>query len=170
MFSFESIYFRPIERRDLEVVRQLHNDETTLMKLTDTTMINEIQQQEWFESLCKSRSSWRFVVLNTDFRVIGLARFDFYDPRNRSVQVGGDIIKDCRGQGFGRQMIKACIKYAFDVLNCHRVYLSVLETNQVAIDLYRSVGFQEEGRLTQAIFRDGRYMDYINMYILRGTE
>ena len=48
----------------------------------------------------------------------------------------------------------------------HRLWLLVLETNQPARALYQKRGFREEGRLTQALFRDGAYRDYIQMYLL----
>lgn len=164
-----SIYLRPIEKSDLEFLRNLHNDWSTLQNLTDTSMINEIQQEKWFNSICASLTSLRLSVLiqeGSDKRLIGCIRLDHIDARNRSVQVGGDIAREYRGLGWGSQMFGGCLKYVFDVLNMRRAYLSVLETNTVAIDMYRKFGFVEEGRQVQSIFRDGQYIDYINMYLL----
>jgi len=42
----------------------------------------------------------------------------------------------------------------------------VLETNQHAKRLYEKQGFITEGRLRDAVFRDGKYVDYIIMSIL----
>ncbi len=167
MFEYKSIALRPIEKRDLGFLRQMHNDPTTLANLTDTTLVNEIQQEEWFKSICASATSERLSVLDENREIIGCIRLDHYDPRNRSIQVGGDISKTHRGKGFGSLMFEACLAYVFDVLNCRRAYLSVLETNTVAIHLYKKYGFKEEGRAVQAIYRDGQYYDYINMYLLK---
>jgi RimJ/RimL family protein N-acetyltransferase len=49
----------------------------------------------------------------------------------------------------------------------NRLWLLVLENNKVALSLYRKAGFVEEGRQRKAIFRDGRYLDYLMMSILR---
>jgi len=166
MFTHGKVSLRPIERRDLDFLRELHNDPTTLRNLTDTTLVNEIQQEKWFESICASRTSMRLAMLDEGGQIVGCVRLDHYDPRNRSVQVGGDIARDRRGRGYGSAMFAACVAYAFGVLNCRRAYLSVLETNAVAIGMYRRHGFVEEGRLVQAVYREGRYHDYINMYLL----
>ena len=167
MFKHKTISLRPIERGDLTFLRQLHNDPTTIINLTDTTLVNEIQQERWFESMCTSSTSMRMAVLDEDDEIIGCVRLDRYDTRNRSIQVGGDIAGPHRRKGFGSLMFEACLAYVFDILNCRRAHLSVLETNTVAIGLYKKFGFKEEGRATQAIYRDGKYLDYINMYLLR---
>lgn len=166
MFEYKNIALRPIENVDLEFLRRMHNDPTTICNLTDTTLVSEIQQQKWFESICLSESSLRLAVLDEQRDIIGCVRLDHYDNRNRSIQVGGDIAHAYRGKGYGSVMFQACLKYVFDTLNCHRAYLSVLETNRVAIGLYEKYGFKEEGRAVQAIYRGGRYYDYINMYLL----
>jgi len=170
MFEFHDIFLRPIEKRDLEFLRQLHNDTTTLANLTDHSMVNEIQQEHWFKQMCQSKSSMRLAVLDEQKQIIGCIRLDNYDPRNRSIQVGGDIDITKRGKGYGSKMFSACLEYAFRILNCRRIYLSVLENNTVARNMYTKHGFKEEGRLTQAIYRDYGYIDYINMYLIRNEH
>jgi len=39
-------------------------------------------------------------------------------------------------------------------MNMHRVWLAVLDYNQVGINLYKKHGFQEEGSYRDAIFRN----------------
>ena len=165
MFHHEGIDLRPIERRDLEFLRLMHNDWTTLENLTDTSMVSELQQEDWFESVSRSKTSLRLLVEN-EGDPIGCIRLDHIDHRNRSVQVGGDIASAFRGQGFGNKMFSGCLKYAFDILNMRRAYLSVLETNIIAYNMYTKHGFIEEGRQKEALYRLGRYYDYINMYLL----
>ena len=91
---------------------------------------------------------------------------DEVDHINRSIRVGADVVPALRGKGFGKAIYSAIKKYCFDYLNMHRVWLAVLEANERAIGLYRKVGFKEEGRYREAVFRDGRYQDYILMSIL----
>lgn len=166
MFAHNNIMLRPIEVQDLEFLRVMHNDWSTLQNLTDSRMINEIQQDAWFESMCLSKTSLRLAALSEEHGLIGCVRIDHIDPINRSAQVGGDIASDFRGIGLGSAMFSACLKYVFDVLNVRRAYLSVLETNNRAIGMYKKHGFQEEGRQIGAIYRLGEYFDYINMYLL----
>ena len=52
-------------------------------------------------------------------------------------------------------------------IGLHRVGLSVFSFNERAIRSYEKAGFRIEGRLREAISRDGRYWDEIQMGILR---
>ena len=48
----------------------------------------------------------------------------------------------------------------------HRVWLAVLSTNKIAYNMYQKHGFKEEGVYREAVFRDGKYHDYIIMSVL----
>lgn len=71
------------------------------------------------------------------------------------------------GKGIGRQCTAFAVRFGFDELNLNRIHLTVLETNERALGLYRSLGFVEEGRLRQAQFKGGTYLDVIQMGLLR---
>jgi RimJ/RimL family protein N-acetyltransferase len=51
-------------------------------------------------------------------------------------------------------------------MNMHRVYLQVFDFNSRAIALYEQLGFREEGRFRDAVFREGRYCDVVVMSML----
>jgi len=73
---------------------------------------------------------------------------------------------DWWGKGIGEKTTIAVIDYGFKQLNLHRVYLSVLKTNDRAIALYEKLGFKTEGVLRDEQFRDGRYVDVVIMGVL----
>ena len=58
------------------------------------------------------------------------------------------------------------LRHAFDTLNLNRVVLRVFETNLLALQVYKKIGFIEEGRLRQDHFIDGKYIDVVIMGIL----
>ena len=80
-----------------------------------------------------------------------------------SVIVGDE--KD-RDRGLGTEAIEILLGYAFDDLGLNRVGLSVFEFNEAAIHAYERLGFEREGRLRQAIRRDGDFHDVILMSFL----
>ena len=71
------------------------------------------------------------------------------------------------GRGLGKACTRLTIDYGFRELNLNRIHLSVLATNERAIHLYHSLGFQDEGRLRQAQFKKGQYIDVVLMSMLR---
>ena len=73
---------------------------------------------------------------------------------------------DDRDQGVGTEAIRLLLGYAFEDLGLNRVGLSVFAFNEPAISAYEKIGFSREGRLREAIGRDGAYHDAILMSVL----
>lgn len=166
MFRHGDILLRVIEPADLEVLREARNDPSTWSNLTDISLITEAEQRRWYETL-EQRGRKYFMACEPKYQgPIGLVRMDEIDWTNRSIRVGCDVFPHLRGNGYGSATFAAILKYAFDYLNMHRVWLAVIETNRVARHVYLKHGLREEGRYREAIFRDGRYVDYLVMSIL----
>ena len=70
------------------------------------------------------------------------------------------------GQGNGKHVLRLVLKRVFEELGAHRLWLDVLESNLRAQHVYRSLGFQKEGVLREAFFRDGRYHSLFLMSLL----
>jgi RimJ/RimL family protein N-acetyltransferase len=100
-------------------------------------------------------------------RLIGTCSFSQLDPDNGStlfhITIGE---RDAWGQGFGTEATGLMVAHAFGTLGLHRIALSVFEFNERAIRAYARVGFRVEGRARQAIWRDGRWWDEIQMSVL----
>jgi RimJ/RimL family protein N-acetyltransferase len=75
--------------------------------------------------------------------------------------------RDDWNKGYGTDAMRLILRYAFLELNLHRVTLSVFEYNPRAIRSYEKAGFKEEGRLREAVRREGRYWDEVFMGVLR---
>jgi len=135
--------------------------------LTDVSYVSEVQQEAWFDALSTSRSSRRYVArLRSDDTFVGVFRVDRFDPTNRNAYVGADVVSALRKQGFATEMFQYVLTYLFDQCGLHRVALATMETNLAALKLYHRLGFVEEGRERQAIFRGGRFQDLIIMGLL----
>ena len=56
------------------------------------------------------------------------------------------IFQKYRGNGFGKAMIKAAVKVAFDHFNLAEITLGVFDFNTSAINIYKAIGFGEFNR------------------------
>lgn len=74
---------------------------------------------------------------------------------------------DNRNKGYGTDAVKLILRYAFHELNLNRVGLEVIEYNGGGIRAYEKAGFQLEGRVREAVCRDGQIYDRLMMGILR---
>jgi RimJ/RimL family protein N-acetyltransferase len=77
------------------------------------------------------------------------------------------IVITQKGRGIGRLTLGKILDIAFLELEAHRVWLDVMEDNQRARSLYRSVGFVEEGRLRECVKTDRGFLSMWLMSMLR---
>lgn len=78
--------------------------------------------------------------------------------------LGISIASSLRGQGVGRAVMEALIEWAYENPRIETLRLQVFPRNLAAMNLYRSLGFVEEGRELRAIkFADGTYEDLVSM-------
>jgi RimJ/RimL family protein N-acetyltransferase len=87
--------------------------------------------------------------------------------KNRSAEVG-IFIGDKRywNQGYGRDAMVLMLRHAFYNLGLNRVSLRVYVTNPRAVHCYEKAGFVLEGRMRQAQFKDGKFIDVLLMSAL----
>ena len=71
------------------------------------------------------------------------------------------------GKGYGTEMMKLCLQYAFTELNVHRVSLGLHEYNPRALRSYEKAGFKLEGHTRQDVLREGKRTNTLWMGILR---
>jgi ribosomal protein S18 acetylase RimI-like enzyme len=77
-------------------------------------------------------------------------------------EIGMGLLKEYRGKGIGRALIEKLIKSASEH-SLEKLELVVIADNEAAIELYKSVGFKEEGRILNYRKLNGIYTDAINM-------
>jgi RimJ/RimL family protein N-acetyltransferase len=76
--------------------------------------------------------------------------------------------RDAWGRGLGTEATQLMLQHAFERLGLHRVGLAVFSYNTRAIRAYEKAGFRVEGRLREAIQRQGEFFDEVQMGILAG--
>lgn len=75
--------------------------------------------------------------------------------------------RDFWSKGYGTDMMKVCLRYAFLELGVQRVSLGLHEYNPRALRSYEKAGFRLEGRTRKDVLREGKRTDTLWMGILR---
>ena len=68
------------------------------------------------------------------------------------------FLKNYIGKGHGTKMFQELEKWAM-LNDIHRLELTVMESNDIGINLYKKMGFQFEGIKKNSLLIDGRYID-----------
>ena len=105
------------------------------------------------------------VALNDARRRIGFAILRGFQSEDRNLELKR-VVMQSPGQGQGKQALRLLLKKVFEDFAAHRLWLDVFESNHRAQHVYRSLGFQHEGILREAIYRDGKYHSLLLMSLL----
>jgi len=164
------VYLRPLERADVPVLQTWINDQDVIRNLLNFRPMNREAEEEFVDKITRDPDLLVLgITLRSDDRLIGDVALHRIQSRDRQAGFGILIGEKAEwSKGYGTEATRLIVRYAFDVLNLHRVWLHVLEDNQRGTRAYEKVGFKIEGVLRQSAFREGRYLDMITMGILRG--
>ncbi|MEL6751122.1 MAG: GNAT family protein [Pseudomonadota bacterium] len=164
---------RPLQRSDMEVSLSWRRDVSTRSQVDGYPFpITEEMESGWFDAALsdpKSRSA-RFAIELTESAETAVGFIHLTDIDSIvGAATFGMVLGDpkVRGRGIGSEAMGLLIDYAFGTLNLRRISLVVKDDNAAARALYAKMGFAEEGRLKQAAYADGKYIDLIAMALLR---
>ena len=163
--------FRKVDYGDLGFLMELRNHPETRRFLGNSRKTSLEDQKKWFSKLKTATDKQYFIFqfkkLHSDkIEKIGMIRIHDIDFLNKNMGVGGDICPSFRGKGFGKVMYDLIFELGFQRMKMHRLWLSVVEFNIVARNLYKKKGFVETGVQREAILQNGKYYNYIYMDIL----
>ncbi|MFC4560208.1 GNAT family N-acetyltransferase [Virgibacillus kekensis] len=171
MFQSKRLRLRKVEKDDTEQYHKWRND-MDVMESTNPALdlYSKEETRQFVENvLIGSSSSKSYIIMEKESgTVIGITSLINVDLKNRNAECIIDIgEKEYWGRGYGREALELLLHYAFQELNLHRISLKVFSFNEKAIHLYKKLGFIEEGKSRESLFRNGKWHDILHMGILR---
>lgn len=163
-----------IRRPDERDAENIINYSRILFASTDQVLttpeeydITPENEKIWINNINRSSSSL-LLVADVDNQIAGMLFFIQNEKRKNSHtgEFGVSVHPQFQGLGIGRQLIITLLNWAKNNSAIEKVYLSVFATNHKAIELYRGLGFIEEGRHIKAVKQtNGIYVDVLQMYV-----
>jgi diamine N-acetyltransferase len=166
------IRLRAIEREDLPRFVAWLNDPEVTAGLSMYLPLSMADEEAWFDQMYKLPPAVHPMMIEVRLQdkwlPVGDCSFNTIDYQSRSGEIGIFIgQKDLWNQGYGTEAMCLLLKHGFNTLNLHRIFLRVFETNKRAIRSYDKAGFVIEGRMREAVYRNGNYEDVLLMSVLR---
>ena len=164
----KTIRLRAIERSDIPAFVRWFNDPEVRQYLEMYFPMSQAQEEHWFEAQLGDDGRRIFGIETLDGVLLGNIGLHDINWKERFTELGIVIgEKESWSQGYGTDAIRTLLRFAFQQMNLHRVFLRVFEYNRRAMRCYEKCGFQLEGRLRQAHFHEGKYYDTLIMGILQ---
>jgi RimJ/RimL family protein N-acetyltransferase len=115
-----------------------------------------------------SRNFFLAIILKRDERHVGNIKLGPVDWIHRTAELGILIgERDCWGQGYATEAIKAVVEFAFDTLNLHKITAGAYSANEGSIKAFQKAGFEIEGVRKEQFYCEGKYLDGVLLGRLR---
>jgi RimJ/RimL family protein N-acetyltransferase len=172
MIVGDGLRFRAIEQEDLARFVRWFNDPEVLSGVSMFLPMAMWEEEQWFKALADRPQAERPLAIeifsNEEWLHIGNLGLFSIDDRVHMAEVGISIgEKAYWNRGYGTRAMQLLLKHGFETLNLNRIALRVFANNPRAIRCYEKAGFVHEGRLRQAHYHEGEYVDILWMSVLR---
>ena len=173
MLKGKKVLLRPVKRSDIEYFLKWFNDPEVTQYLNMSLPMTEMGEEKFIEELgtTRAQSTAMFVIEAIEgdtAKPIGNTSLMNINARDHHATFGiaiGD--KDYWSKGYGTEAAKLIINYGFEALNLHRINSGVIAFNERSYRMHKAVGFKEEGRQREYIFKNGKLQDHVMFGILR---
>lgn len=170
MFTNKRIKLRKLTIEDHLIYNEWRNDPEVMQSTSPYLDLYSLSETHSFIEMILNQDNAKGYIIETldNHKAIGIISIINIDYKNRNAELIIDIgDKTMWNKGIGTEAIELILNIVFNEMNLHRLFLQVFAFNDSAIALYSKLGFTKEGQLREALYRNGKYHDIINMSILK---
>ena len=107
----------------------------------------------------------RLIVESENKESVGIVDIVNFEPQHCRAEIGIVIQNTYRGRGFARAAIRETIHYSSKVLHLHQLYAIICVDNEKSINLFKSLGFNQNAILKDWLFDGKGYYNAAMMQI-----
>lgn len=166
----QTLIVRPPQNEDLEVLYQYAKTietEDTFITLNPNEPINLKEEESFLSNTIKQiklKKKIQLLVFDQD-KIVGASHVEKNGRRSGHIGTFGiSLLQPYRSQGIGKKLMQFIISTAQKELNVSKITLSCMSSNQVALKLYRQLGFKKYGHLPQAYSYKQKHVDAVYLY------
>ncbi|MBU1117626.1 GNAT family N-acetyltransferase [Patescibacteria group bacterium] len=130
--------------------------------------ISKKTEADWLDKNIKNirQKKCVFLFVFIDGKLSGISDITLKERVSKHIgSFGITLSPEARGQGVGKLLMKLVISESKKRLpGLKIIILGCFANNEVALNLYKSLGFTEYGRLPKALFRKNTYVDEVLMH------
>lgn len=128
------------------------------------TLLSVEDHNAWLARIATDKTIKMFGIFN-EYEV-GVCGLTSIDRLNQSAEFSLYIAPDFRKKGYAKDALQTLCKHGFEDHNLNRIWGEVFDGNP-ALGMFEKLGFQREGTLKQAYFRNGKFIDAHRIALLR---
>lgn len=116
-----------------------------------------------------NETNQHFAIINENNEYMGTISLKNINKIDNNAEYAIVTRMIAHGKGYALEATKEILKYAFEELKLHKVYLKVLEQNKRANRFYEKCGFRYEGMSKEFLYINGKYHN-LNWYAIENSK
>ncbi len=162
------IYLDAISKEIIDSLGDAPLSEALLYSLNDGSIPFFPTTAKQVAQLAKAADGLAFTVrLCTDKKCVGVCRFGDISWQSRHARLHISILEESYfAVDILADTIQTMLQFAYWEANLNRIYVYCIEDTRLLRQALEQVGFTNEGRLRQEVYRDKRYLDKLIYGIL----
>lgn len=162
------IYLRGMTYDDTEKIVEWRNSDSVRRRFIYQGLFTKESHENWIRTMVETGKVVQMIICEVGTgKPVGSVYVRDIDKIHQKAEYGIFIgEKDARGKGYGTAAAKLMVRYCFEELALHRLFLRVYAENERAIRSYEKAGFVKEAHLREDVYIDGEYKDIVLMGIL----
>ena len=159
------IYLRLMTFDDTDLIVSWRNSDAVRKNFIYQELFTREGHENWIHTQVETGRVVQMIIceIATD-KPLGSVYIRDIDRHHNKAEYGIFIGEDeARGRGVGASAAKLMLRYCFEEMGLHRVYLRAFAENKQAIGSYEKAGFVKEGLLRDDVCIDGVYRDIVWM-------
>lgn len=130
------------------------------------TLISEAEHNDWLRRQHEDPTIKMFGISKKG-TALGVCGFTSIDRQNRHAEFSLYIEPGKAGSGYGEKALRTLVNHGFRDWGFNRIWGEVFAGNP-ALQIFRDVGFHDEGLLRQAYFREGAFVNAHRIAVIAG--
>jgi len=166
----DKVLLRKMEYSDTENIVKWRNTDAVREHFIYQELFTKESHENWIKTMVETGKVDQLVICVKE-----------HDKDEKGIPVGSVYVRDIdrqhkkgeygifigesayRGCGIGSETARLMVKYCFEVLKLHRLFLRVFADNEQAIRSYEKAGFVKEALLKDDVCIRGEYRDIVLM-------
>ncbi|PFS53932.1 UDP-4-amino-4,6-dideoxy-N-acetyl-beta-L-altrosamine N-acetyltransferase [Bacillus cereus] len=151
-----------LEKDYLDIILKWRNTKEIRSVMYEDHKITIDEHLKWYEKLKMDDTKVARLLIYKE-KPIGFVIFTKIDKMNRTCYWGFYIGEKQSVKRAGTVLGLLALDYIFRTKGIHKVCAEIIELNRISLNFHRKLGFQEDGRYENYIYRDNNYIDVITM-------
>lgn len=162
------IYLRPMTFEDTDLIVAWRNSDSVRKNFIYQALFTRESHENWIHTMVETGRVVQMMICLTESKeAVGSVYIRDIDRQHQKAEYGIFIGKEgCRGRGIGTAAARLMIRYSFEELKLHRLFLRVYADNIQAIRSYEKAGFVREAYLKEDVCIGGVFRDIVLMAVL----